>query len=274
MHTPESTEEILQLEPDGEDAWRVRLEPFGGEALGCAARAAVRSCPGRHLHAFHGSFLRPVPPEEELSLRVERVRDGRRFSTRRVHLLHGERLLFEARASFAAGTDGLAYQHVAAPDAPGPDDPSLEHEDTIARAEAWEDWRPGPITWRRIGPSPREVAEQGIPMPEGAEAWIGPRERLPDDPSLHVGALFLATDILSHFGVVRRLGRDLWHLHVTSLDHAVWVHRPVVWDDWWLFCTTSEIAAGGRALSRREVFDRGGRLVATVVQEALITPPA
>jgi acyl-CoA thioesterase-2 len=268
MPDPESVAELLALEPDGEDRFVVRLSGFGGDTMGCAARAAALSCSERALHAFHCSFLRPVLPDQPLSLRVARLRDGRRLSQRRLQLFDGERLLYEARASFSVPTEGLAYQDASAPKVPEPE--SLPTDEEIALREAWTDWRPGPLTFRRIGPSPFEVGQGAA----GADCWLRPRQPIPEDPSLHVGALTLATDWFSHFGVVRRTGLPLMPQHFASLDHAVWVHRPIAWDDWWLFVTTSEIAVGGRALSRREIFTRDGALVASVAQEALVTPPA
>ena len=110
-------------------------------------------------------------------------------------------------------------------------------------------------------------------MAAGPDCWMRPRRALPDDPAIHAGALAFATDVFSHFGVVRRTALDLRPERFASLDHAIWVHRPIAWDGWWLLVTTSEIAEGGHALSRRAIYARDGVLVASVVEEALVSLP-
>ena len=48
------------------------------------------------------------------------------------------------------------------------------------------------------------------------------------------------------------------------------MHRPARWDDWWLITATSEIAAGGRAFTKREIYTQKGELIASIAQEGLI----
>jgi acyl-CoA thioesterase-2 len=105
--------------------------------------------------------------------------------------------------------------------------------------------------------------------------WLRPRAPLGDDARLHAAALAFLSEYRSHWAVERRLGADFPRTEITLLDHALWVHRPERWDDWWLVRTSSEVGVAGRCLSRREIFTRGGALVASAVWEAALrTQPA
>jgi acyl-CoA thioesterase-2 len=262
--------QVLELERVGEDRFEARLDGFGGVTLGCAALAAALTSE-RPLHSLHTYFLRAVPLDRPVMLAVERVRDGRRFSHRRVQVRAGAELLCELMASFAAPADGFTAQDVLLdPATPAPE--SLPSEEEIARAEGLPLEGPGPLggplewrwvdgtPWRRAGPSERS----------GYGAWVRPRFPLPDERAWHAAALAFLSDYHSHMSVARWLGAFGEPRFYTSLDQSLWLHRALAWDDWWHLTTEGVVAHAGRALTRRSLHARDGRLVATMAQEQLI----
>jgi len=267
-------ESFLTVAPAGSGEWTAELADlgwgtaFGGDLLARASLAAAASCDGvKRLHALHGHFLRPVPAGAKVSLRVATLGDGERFSRRRVELRHEGTLVCDVVASLTAQTDGIAFQPVRLdPSLPRPE--SLPSDVELARAEGWPESNLSGIEWRRVRPSfpfPK-------PAPDEPVSWIGwfrPRTPLPDDAALHEAAFVFTSDLMSHAGVETRLV-DFHPGRLTSLDHALWIHCPPRWNDFWLIETTSDVAHSGRALTRREVYARDGARIATVVQEALL----
>ena len=264
--------ETLAIEPAGEDVFRTALDGFGGVTLGCATLAAARTAEGRSLHSLHTYFLRPVPPEQSIELAVERMRDGRRFAHRRVRVRHGERLLCELVASFTTPGEGAEYQDARPEAAPQPDE--LPSEEEVARAEGWQQGEPGPLggalEWRWIDGTP--WSDPRSDTSSRYRAWVRPRTALSADPGLHAAALAFLSDYHSHMSVARRLGGPFEPFGYTSLDQVLWVHRDLLWDDWRLLVTESDVAHAGRALTRRALHTRDGRLVASMAQEQLIPP--
>jgi acyl-CoA thioesterase-2 len=262
--------EIFEIEPAGDAAFTTRLHGFGGVTLGCATLAAARTCEGRSLSSLHTYFLRPVPIDRPITLRVERLRDGRRFSHRRVELCENGQLFFEVIASFVAPGAGVEYQEARAVPVPAPDD--LPAEEKIAHEEGWRRGEPGPLfgplEWRWVDGTPWSKTMAG--SPSRYYAWVRPRFPLPNDAAWNAAALAFLSDYHSHFPVARRLGGPFEPWGYTSLDQSLWVHRDIVWDTWLLLATESEVAHAGRALTRRQLFTADGRLVASMMQEQLM----
>lgn len=269
----ETIPENLVLEPAGEDAWRAVLGgyegvSFGGQTLGLAARAAGLSCPDRELHAFHATFLRPVPPDLRVELRVERLSEGRSLARRRVAVMREGRLLFEATASLAAGGDGAIAFQDRGPEPKPPPPEAAARDVEVARSEGFSLWAPGPIEWRWVG-RPWAPPADGEPTRWGA--WVRPRTPLPAaDAPLHAGALLFMSDFNSNWAAQRRLGPSFSHERFISLDQAVWLHRPARWTGFWWIDSRTDVAHGGRALAVREVYDEAGGHVASIVQQALL----
>ena len=259
--------ELLRIEPAGEDRFRARLPGFGGVTLGCATLAAARTS-GLSLHSLHAYFLRPVPMDAPVELLVSRVRDGRRFAHRRVEVRDGERVCCELVASFAAPAAGAEFQEpTSGSGIPSPED--LPSEEELAHKEGWKVEERGPIgsalEWRYVGGSPwRPERAQETSAYRG---WVRPRLPLPDEGALQAAALAFLADLHSHLAVARRLGAHYEPTGYTSLDQALWAHRPDPWDDWRLLTSISEVAHAGRAWTRRTLHARDGRLVASMAQE-------
>lgn len=245
---------------------------FGGDLLGRAVLAASQSCGGRALHSLHATFLRPVPAGVVVRLQVAALSDGRRLARRRVELRREGRLLFEATASFAAEVGGPGWQEIEAPSVPPPE--TLPPDVEVARAEGWSDFDPDreEFAWGFVG-RPWDAWEKSTPESTTWSTWLRPRQPLGDDAGIHAAALAFASDYLSQWCAARRLGRRLDAGAYASLDHALYVHRPAPWDEWWLFHDTSEVAGDGRVLWHRRIFSRAGALVASARQEGLIAYP-
>jgi acyl-CoA thioesterase-2 len=254
----QSLAEMLRIERRRGGA-SARLEGFWGEAASGDLLARAVLAAERAPSAVHATFLRAARPEVELTFESEAHAPERTS----VRVREGDALLAEIWLRFSGAREGLAYQTVA-PEAglPAPDD--LPSEAALGAREGWAQYAVGPIESRRITP--------GVPVKDHEPAvwlgWLRPRAPLGDDPLVHAAALAFVSEYRSHWAVERRLGADFPHTEIRLLDHACWVHREERWDDWWLVRTSSDVAAADRCLSRREIFTRGGALVASGVWEA------
>jgi len=269
-----SLDQVLELERAGEDRFAARGDGFGGVTLGRAALAAALST-DRALHSLHSYFLRAVPIDRPVELAVERLRDGRRFSHRRVQVRADGQLVCELLASFAAPGEGFEAQDVTLDPTTSPPE-SLPTEQDIARAEGWKPDEPGPLggtlEWRWVGPTPWSAGSAQRSSRYGA--WVRPRFPLPAARAWHAAALAFLADYHSHMSVARWLGSFREPRFYTSLDQSLWLHRDLAWDDWWHLTTEGVVAHAGRALTRRSLHARDGRLVATMAQEQLIPNPS
>jgi acyl-CoA thioesterase-2 len=271
---------LLDLEPievnifrglqPGEERQRV----FGGQVAGQALMAAGRTVPHGRVHSLHAYFLRPGDPTIPILYQVDRIRDGRSFTTRRVVAIqHGE-AIFNMSASFHDDETGLEHQ-IEMPDVPAPEElPSLQEllEPLRDEREDLAQWffLPHPIEQRYVDRSlPWEQREAtGDPR---QQIWIRADGALPDDPLLHSCIAAYASD-MSLFDTILRSHTVDWdpaNFMGASLDHCMWFHRRVRIDDWLLYDTDSPIATGSRGLARGFLFDRGGKLVVSMVQEGL-----
>jgi acyl-CoA thioesterase-2 len=262
----------LDLAPLAEDCYlghtgRGEGRVFGGLLAAQALVAAGRSVADGVPHSLHLYFVRSGRHGMPITWSVSRVRDGYAFALRHVIGEQSGQVVLTLVASFTRQRSGLAHQDPAPP-APTPDE-----------LIDWEDLRVqvlGPGTTRRPD-GPLEVRDcdpaSAVPAP-GRPArrtlWMRPRGVLPDVPLLHAAVLVYATDR----GLLSTAGRPhalMWGLGLgASLDHAVWLHHPVRFDDWMLFAATSPVAFAGRGLVHAAIFRRDGTLVASVAQEGLI----
>lgn len=248
---------------------------FGGQVAGQALVAAGRTTDGdRPVHSLHAYFLRPGVPGVPIVYQVERVRDGRSFTTRRVVAVQQGRTIFNLTASFHQPEPGIEHQ-VPAPDVPAPEtlprlaDEIREHLGELPEAlERME---------RRMAFDIRYVerlrwdAESLRDADPRSAVWMRAMGSLGDDPLVHTCALTYASD-MTLLDAVRIPVEPLWGprgFDMASLDHAMWFHRPFRADEWFLYQQESPVATGGRGLARGQIFDREGQLIVSVMQEGL-----
>lgn len=250
---------------------------FGGQVIGQAIVAATRTIEGRMPHSLHAYFLLPGDMNAPIVYEVDRIRDGGSFSARRVQAIQHGRPILSMIASFQVPEEGLEHQ-VAMPDVPTPESLKSTAElipqwiaeagevhprilASLKRAEVLE-FRPV-YPWSPLKPNITEP-RQAI--------WFRIGQNLPDDPILHRCLLAYASDF-NLIGTALRPHGKSWYspdMVVASLDHALWFHRDLRVDDWLLYSMDSPTSQGARGMTRGQVFDRQGRLVASVAQEGLL----
>ncbi|XOV88755.1 MAG: acyl-CoA thioesterase II [Pseudomonadota bacterium] len=245
---------------------------FGGQVIGQALIAASRTVAGRPCHSLHGYFLRPGDPSLPIVYDVDRIRDGRSFTTRRVVAIQKGEAIFNMSTSFQVGEPGLSHQ-AEMPDVPGPENCTDEMEAFRERASSMPEgfarmMQERPIEMRRVEAHSFVNPEKRPPY---QHAWLRAREPLPDDPALHQCILAYASDmgILSTCTLPHGLS-FMNGLMTASLDHAMWFHDAFRADEWILFAQDSPTAGGSRGFNRGMMFTRDGKLVASVAQEGLI----
>ena len=254
-----------------------RQRVFGGQVAGQALVAAGRTVPAdRPVHSLHAYFIRPGDPAVPLVYTVDRVRDGRSFTTRRVSCIQHGKTIFTLSASFHHAEPGP--QHATAmPDVPPPESiaPNADRLEKIfgqldPRFERLV--RRNPVDIRVPGPLTMEVQQDPALRTAINNVWLRVDGDLPDDPLLHVCLMTYASDMTLLDSVLLAHGLS-WvdgRTSGASLDHAMWFHRPFRADRWLLYAQESPVAYGARGLARGEVFTAGGDLVVSVVQEGLI----
>ena len=275
--------DMMTLESVGSDRFVGQHESigtpnlYGGHVLAQALMAASHTVSSdRSAHSLHGYFL--LPGEHiDLEYQVERIRDGRSFSTRRIVAIQRGREIFEAMASFHVPEYGVAHQFDML-DVQGPE--GLEREsvqiqrmkDRLPPRYQAPNVAPIGIEYRRVQPydflDPKPYT--GI-----NSIWMRAVGSLPDDPAMHRAVLAYASDhgLLMTPMMQHGLSFVLGQVVPASLDHAMWFHRDFRVDDWILYQTDSPSAHGARAFCRGNFFTRDGQLIASVAQEGMMRIP-
>lgn len=252
-----------------------RKRVFGGQVVAQALIAACNTVADREPHSLHAYFLLPGDPAKPIVYEVERLRDGRSFTTRRVVARQDESAIFATSVSFHIPEDGYEHQ-MAAPAVPGPQDLlTIGFEDPAAASlipppiRAYFQ-RARPIEMRPVNPE----RYAGPPTQPRFAVWFRTAGPLPDTPLMHQAALAYASDMTLLDTSLAAHGKSVLQPEImaASLDHALWFHRPFRADDWLLYSQDSPTATGGRGFSRGLIHDQAGRLVASVSQEGLIRP--
>ena len=249
---------------------------FGGQVAGQALVAAGRTVPqDRPVHSLHAYFLRPGDPSIPIVYEVDRIRDGRSFTTRRVVGIQHGKPIFNLSASFQLVEDGIEHGS-AMPDVVGPEGLSRLEDRMQPYADELGGWytRRRPIDVRYVDDPPRVAKDSGHRR-ASSQVWMRADGALPDDPLVHVCAVTFASDMtlldstLLNHGLAWGTGDVLG----ASLDHAMWFHRPFRADEWWLYDQESPWTGAARGLSRGSIYTRNGDLAVSVVQEGLLRTP-
>lgn len=248
---------------------------YGGQVIGQALVAASRTVEaGRNAHSLHGYFLRPGEMNTPILYTVDRIRDGKSFTTRQVVAIQNGEAIFAMSISFQIDEGGLAHQFEM-PDAPDPE--TLEDEEAV-RARHAKDRPPGlPEPYARQRPveirpvNPVNIYKPSTEVPRQM-CWMRARDRLPDDARLHQCVLAYLSDwsLLDTAMLPHAVSYFDDSMQVASLDHAMWFHRPVRADQWLLYVQDSPVSSGARGLTRGLIYSQAGELVASATQEGLI----
>lgn len=274
---------ILDLEPLEVNLFRGRSPQvgwqrvFGGQVIGQALVAACRTVDevsSRPPHSLHAYFLLPGDPKVPIIYEVDRIRDGKSFTTRRVLAIQHGHAIFAMSASFHGAENGFSHQALM-PDVPKPEElPSdTQLKETVLPL------MPDPIRRyyereRPIELRPVEFERYfGKKFPEGRfNVWIRSTRPLPDERAIHQCVLAYASDMMLLDAALIPHGRTVFEKSImpASLDHAMWFHRPFRADEWLLYAHDTPNASGARGFARGLIFSRDGSLVASVAQEGLL----
>jgi acyl-CoA thioesterase-2 len=247
---------------------------FGGQVLGQAVAAAYATVENRSVHSLHAYFLRAGDPDHPIVYEVDRSRDGASFTSRRVVAIQHGKQIFHMSASFQVPEEGVDRQGPM-PAVPAPE-AVPDMADAIAELKRKAPDRPRPFLDQR---RPFEFRPAALPDPLGEvpkephmKIWFRALDPLPDDEVLHRSLLAYASDyyLLGTAGLDVRLTVDRSKLHMASIDHAMWFHRPFRMDEWLLYVLDSPTASSSRGFALGKIYSQDGRLVASTAQEGLI----
>lgn len=254
------------------EGWR---QIFGGQVLAQALLSASRTVSTeRQPHSLHAYFLRPGDKSAPITFQVDRLRDGKSFTTRRVTAIQHGAAILNLAASFQVNEDGLSHQ-IQMPDVPPP-------EQCLTRAQLAEKFkdslspellsnasRPFAIDLRLIEPENFMQPEKREPS---RAVWLRLSEPLAEDYAWHRHMLAYASDMTLLETSLRPHGISMFksNLQIASLDHSMWFHRPFRMDEWLLYVQDSPSSSAARGFSRGNIFKRNGELVVSVAQEGLI----
>jgi acyl-CoA thioesterase-2 len=247
---------------------------YGGQVLGQALFAASQTVEGREAHSLHAYFLRPGDKKAPVVYEVDRIRDGKSYTTRRVVAIQRGKPIFNMSASFKINEDGLEHQ-CTMPEVPGPEGlPNMTQLGKQALAEI-PDKLSRFLKWQRpieLRPVQQIHPLHPQPAPPLRDVWIKADGILPDDPAMHKVILAYASDysLLATALLPHALTFTQGTIRAASLDHAMWFHRDFCMDEWLLYSMDSPSMSHGRGFSRGNLFTREGVLVASVAQEGMI----
>ena len=248
---------------------------YGGQVIGQALVAASRTVSSnRSAHSLHGYFLRAGDTTIPILYKVDRIRDGKSFTTRRVVAVQRGQAIFTMSISFQIDEGGLSHQFDM-PKVPAPD--SLPTEDELRReqAKSWpKEFQESFSGSSAIQVKPVDPVDLLNPKPTQAvqRCWMRCGEPLPDDPRIHQCVLAYLSDWSLLDTASRPHGVSFMqeNVQVASLDHAMWFHRSFRADEWLLYDQDSPSASGARGFNRGLIYNQTGKLVASTTQEGLL----
>jgi acyl-CoA thioesterase II len=276
--------DLLDLEQIELDIFRGRSPEeriqrvFGGQVAAQALFAAGRTVPkDRYVHSLHAYFIRPGDPAIPIVYNVERVRDGRSFTTRRVVGIQHGKAIFTMSASFHIVETSVEHQAVVMPDVAAPESLPLFQDrmrEVMGEESPLREWlaKPRPVDARYVTPLTWEAHRDPALRTSKTDVWFRYDAELPDDPLLHVVLAAYASDftLVDTVLLTHGLAWGASNISGASLDHAMWFHRPFRVDEWMLYAQESPWSGGARGLAKGEMFTRSGELAVSVVQEAMI----
>lgn len=246
---------------------------FGGQVLAQALQAATLTVPEERIaHSMHAYFILPGDVSKPIVYNVDRIRDGGSFTTRRVIAIQNGCAIFNMSASFQIIEEGFEHQ-IDMPNVPPPE--ALHNAATLMK----ENEEKLPDYLKRNLNLARPIEFRPVEMPyfinpsKGRpfrHVWLKVKGEMPDQSALHRTVLAYASDYNLLETSLRPHGTTWTEVIAASLDHALWFHRDFRADDWLLYALDSPSASNARGFTRGNLFDRKGRLVASVVQEGLI----
>ena len=248
----------------------------GGQVIAQALVAAHRTVDAdRHVHSLHCYFMRPGDPAVPIIYEVDRIRDGKSFTTRRVVAIQHGQAIFSLSASFQIDEPGLEHQIEMPEDLPRPETLTSAKEliesfiDSVPESVRayWE--RERPIEFKPVSLAHYTSREK---LPPKQHIWIRTTGPVPDNRPLQAAVLAYLSDMTLLDTSLFAHGRAVFDedLQVASLDHAMWFHRPNALDDWLLYTQDSPNTSGGRGFTRGSIYASDGTLVASMAQEGLI----
>jgi acyl-CoA thioesterase II len=281
LKDPTQLSEILDLERIEHNIFRGYspqtgwIRVFGGLVIAQALVACSRTVDGRLPHSLHGYFMLPGDPSAPIVYEVDRIRDGKSFTTRRCNAIQHGQAIFSLSASFQVEEEGFEHS-LPMPDVPEPE--SLPGDAAAAYADSGVKI---PEVIRKIFDREKTMELRPVdlsrytrqePRAPQQYIWIKAAGQLPDDPAIHRAALAYLSDMTLLDTALVAHGRSVFDrdIQVASLDHALWFHRPFRADDWLLYAQDSPNTGGSRGLTRGLLYARDKRLVASVAQEGLI----
>ncbi|MBE1546110.1 acyl-CoA thioesterase-2 [Mycobacterium sp. OAS707] len=249
------------------------IRTFGGQMMAQAFVAASRSLEHEiPPSAMSVHFIAGGDPEKDLEFHVVRLRDERRFANRRVDVMQDGQVLTTAMVSYLAGGQGLEH---------GVEPPVLTDPESLLPVDdllqGYEDVVPHfvealrPIDWRYTNDPAWVMRDKGERLPHN-RVWMRTVARMPDDPVMHAAAMVYSSDttVLDSIITTHGLSWGYDRIFAVTTNHSVWFHRPVHFDEWVLYSTSSPVAADSRGLGTGHFFNRSGQLLATVVQEGIV----
>ena len=271
--------EVLDLHHEGDDVF-IGTHPsknpprtFGGlmmaQSFVAASRTRDRNLPPNALAAH---FINGGDTSKDMQFQVVRLRDERRFANRRVDVTQDGLLLATIMVSYLAGGSGLEHQ-VEPPDVAGPEDVAPLSE----QLRGYEDRVPlfvnalQPIEWRYTNEPSWVMRDNGNQLNYN-RVWVKADGELPSDPVLHTATMLYSSDTTVLDSIITKHGLSWGYdrIFAATVNHSVWFHRQVNFNEWQLYSTESPVAADSRGLGTGHFFDRSRRPVATVVQEGLV----
>jgi acyl-CoA thioesterase II len=276
--------DLLDLEQIELDIFRGRSPEeriqrvFGGQVAAQALFAAGRTVPeDRYVHSLHAYFIRPGDPAIPIVYNVERVRDGRSFTTRRVVGIQHGKAIFTMSASFHIVETSVEHQAAVMPEVVAPEGLPLFQDrmrEVMGEESPMREWlaKPRPVDARYVTPLTWEAYRDPALRSSKTDVWFRYDAELPDDPLLHVVLAAYASDftLVDTVLLTHGLAWGASNISGASLDHAMWFHRPFRVDEWMLYAQESPWSGGARGLAKGEMFTRSGELAVSVVQEAMI----